>query len=102
MANVERAAAEKYRLLMIAKLDEIPADRVQGSALAGQVSDGMVEPLRLPCLRYRLQNAILFLQDIGAAKTRQRAESLVAELRGQLNGFVQVMSGAGDVAEQEP
>ncbi len=73
-----------YRLLMVTKLDEVPADRIKGAGLSSRVPDGMVEPQRLPCLDHRFQDAILRLQDIGAAETRQRTKPPVAELPGQI------------------
>lgn len=101
MAKYERAAAETYRLLMVAKLDKVPADRIEGAGLSSPVPDGMIEPPRLPCLGHRFQAAILCLQDIGAAETGQRAQSPVAELTGQPDGLIQVPAGADGVAEQE-
>src|SRR5215469_745188 len=91
-----------YGPLMIAKLYEMPADRIQGAGLSSRVFDGMVKPQRLPCLDHRFQNAILRLQDIGAAQTRERTQSLVAEESGHLDGLIQMLTRAGDIAEQKP
>ena len=98
----ERATAEIYRLLMVTELDEVPADRVKSAGLSPRVTDGVVEPQRLPSLDHRFRDAILRVQHIGAAETSERTESHVAELPGQVDGLIQIMTGADDIAQQEP
>lgn len=97
----ERTAAEFYRLLVVTRLDKMPADRIKGTDLSPRVSGGTVELQRLPGLGHRFEHAILRLQDMGAAKTGQRTKPTVTEPPGQLDGLIQMMTGAGDIAEQE-
>lgn len=95
-------AAEKCRLLMVTKLEEMPAERIEGAGLSSRVTDGMVKPQRLHCLNHRFRDAILRLQDIGPAETRQRMNSPVAKLPGQIDSLIQIMTGTDDIAQQEP
>jgi hypothetical protein len=89
-------------LLVVAKLDKMPADRIEGTGFSPRVPDGTVKSQRLPRLNQRFEHALLLLQDMSAAKTGQRTKSTVTEPPGQLDGLIQMMTGADDIAEQEP
>lgn len=86
---------------MVTNPDKLPADRIKGTALSLRVSGGAVEPPRLTGLDHRFEHAILRLKDVGAAETSQRTKPAVAVPPRQLDGLVQMMVGAVDVAEEE-
>jgi hypothetical protein len=88
-------------LLIVTELDKVPADRIKGTGFSACVSDGTVEPQRLPGLDHRFGHAILRLQDVGAAEAGQRTKPFVTVPRRQFDGLIQMMTGADDIAEQE-
>lgn len=97
----ERTAAVFYRLLVVTKLDKMSADRIEGTSLSPRVSDGTVESQRLPGLNHRFEPAILRLQDIGAAETDQRAKLTVTVPPRDLDGLIQMITGADNITKQE-
>jgi hypothetical protein len=90
----ERIAAELHRLLVLATLDQVPADRIEGTGFSPRVSEGTVEHQRLPSLDHRFEDAILRLQDVGAAESGQRLKPTIPEPPGQLDGRIQMTTGA--------
>jgi hypothetical protein len=89
-------------LLVVTKLKKMPVDRVEGTGFTSRVASGVVESQRLIGLDHGFQDAILRLQDVGTAKTGQRTKTTVTKPPGQFDSLVQMMTGADDIAEQEP